>query len=114
MSVIREEDPAMWPAVCLLAVLLAGAWLIAQAPPPVGAMGDHRWRPDACEGYLLAWGTVDAAPHQLAEGYFAIGESVVLLHPAGLPYAHTRDLLGAPVEVVIRKVRPREQPRLVR
>ena len=76
------------------------------------AEGTTGAEPAACPGFVLASGTVDAAPHQIAEGYIAIGEAVVMLRVDGVPFQHVQPLVnnGLVYELVVRPVKCRRGP----
>lgn len=82
----------------LLAVVWAVIWCAVIAQAFAGESMDH----------ILASGKLNAAEHEIADGYFTVGEAVTILaHPKGIPHVVLREHAGQEIEILIRRKQPR-------
>lgn len=59
---------------------------------------------DTCTGQLIASGRLSSADHESIDGWYAVNECAIHVHPDGIPAQILRDLRDQPVEIVIRRV----------
>ncbi|HVL67212.1 MAG TPA: hypothetical protein VM364_08105 [Vicinamibacterales bacterium] len=112
------------PGAWIVAMLLAAVTLLAVAidaqPPTESSLGYHDAMPEIvgmsgdCAGYVIGSGRVDAAAHEIEEGFAAIGGVSLSMRPSSPLWRRVVELHGQPVEVVIRPVRPRGLERVER
>lgn len=96
MSFIRDDDTPILPVIALaivIALLLLVAWVGATTPIEPRTI-------------TIGMGELNAAEHELADGYFAIGvghpPTAIMVAPQSVGWLHLRDLRGQRVTVLVR------------